>query len=156
MLDFAALYEAYAPEFRAHTLRHLPPDDVDDVVAQTFEAALRNAAGYDERGQVKSWLYRILHSRIIDRYRQRGRDQTTPLVDDDAIDPMDDRIIACHVVRQLLPLADLTAMQRRVLYLRFAERLDPADVARQLGITYGAAKAHQHRGLEKLRRVYVD
>jgi RNA polymerase sigma-70 factor (ECF subfamily) len=73
---WTALYEAYAePVWRA-VARLLGSDcaDVADVVQETFLAAARSAAGYDDRrGSLWWWLCGIARNHVALHYRKQGR-----------------------------------------------------------------------------------
>jgi RNA polymerase sigma-70 factor, ECF subfamily len=47
--------------------------DADDLVHDTYERALRAWNGYDERGNLRSWLAAILNNLFIDRCRRARR-----------------------------------------------------------------------------------
>jgi RNA polymerase sigma factor (sigma-70 family) len=50
-------------------------------------------------------------------------------------------------------LQRLAGPQRAVIILKFLEGMSNAQVASSLGMSVAAVKAHQHRGLKKLRQM---
>jgi RNA polymerase sigma-70 factor (TIGR02943 family) len=55
------------------------PAKAEDMVQETFLAALRGARGFEGRSAEKSWLVGILKNKICDCYRKAGRE--TPFTD---------------------------------------------------------------------------
>lgn len=71
------LFRNHADRLHRHASRILGADDpdVEDVVQQTFLAALDGASGFDGRSQVSTWLFGIVTRRALDAARARWRRQ---------------------------------------------------------------------------------
>ena len=71
----SALFRAHGARVRRTAARVLGAWDaeVDDVVQQTFLAALDGADGFDGRAQVSTWLVGIATRRALDAARSRAR-----------------------------------------------------------------------------------
>lgn len=71
------LFRAHVDRLHRHASRILGSEDpdVDDVVQQTFMAALDGAAAFDGRSQVSTWLFGIVTRRALDAARSRWRRQ---------------------------------------------------------------------------------
>ena len=148
----ALLTALAAPQLRRYIARRVPADDVDDVLQDVALSALLGLDRYEDRGHaMTAWLYRIAHSRIIDRLRQDARRPTCELWDMAAPDfagAVDDRADAAW----LWPAVDaLPPNQRAVLRARYELGLGLHETAAALGLTAGAVKSAQHRGLAGLR-----
>jgi RNA polymerase sigma-70 factor, ECF subfamily len=70
------------------------PHVAEDLVQETFLAALAGRADFGGRSAVRTWLMAILKHKIVDHFRRNGRE--TPAEDagriaDAADDPFDDR-----------------------------------------------------------------
>jgi len=142
MPDIPTLHALYAPALRAYVSRRIPRDDVDDILQDVWERALR--ASYVECGRSRAWLYTIAYGRIVDYWRYQRRHPVEVLGecgkedgDSLAVDDM------------LLPL---TTSQRRVLWLRFVGGYTVAETAGAMGASVVAVKALQWRGVQALRR----
>ena len=131
--------------------------DAEDLTAQVFVRAVEQLDTDREPGQVAAWLYRVAHNAAADYWRAFYR---LPVVGVDHVAPgwepadegakharlePDDRA-AARVQALLRRLPD---QYRRVLELRFLERLTVAETARAMGITNGNARVLQYRALRK-------
>jgi RNA polymerase sigma-70 factor (ECF subfamily) len=130
--------------------------DAEDLTAQVFVRAVEQLDTTREPGQIAAWLYRVAHNTTADYWRAFYR---LPLVGADHVAPgwepadesgraardPDDR--ASDRVQALL--RRLPDHYRRVLELRFLERLSVAETAQAMGITSGNARVLQYRALRR-------
>jgi RNA polymerase sigma-70 factor (ECF subfamily) len=130
--------------------------DAEDLTAQVFVRAVEQLDTDREPGQMAAWLYRVAHNATADYWRAFyrlpviGVDHVAPgwePADEGAKPPVepDDR----GAVRVQALLRRLPDQYRRVLELRFLERLTVAETARAMGITNGNARVLQYRALRK-------
>jgi RNA polymerase sigma-70 factor (sigma-E family) len=124
----------------------------EELVQSTFERVYRTWAKV-RPGTERAYARQILVNLRIDGWRH-GRREFFP--GDDKL-PLG--VTPDHVGRLVLRdelvrgLAQLPARQRRVVVLRHLLDLPEAEVARELGIAVGTAKAANSRGLARLRDV---
>lgn len=130
--------------------------DAEDLTAQVFVRAVEQLDTEREPGQIAAWLYRVAQNATADYWRAFYR---LPVVGADHVAPgwepadegsrpraePDDR--AARRVQALL--RRLPDQYRRVLELRFLERLTVAETARTMGITNGNARVLQYRALRR-------
>lgn len=130
--------------------------DAEDLTAQVFVRAVEQLDTTREPGQIAAWLYRVAHNTIADHWRAFYR---LPLIGADHVAPgwepvddsgtvraePDDRA-AARVQALLRRLPD---QYRRVLELRFLERLSVAETAAAMGVTNGNARVLQYRALRR-------
>jgi RNA polymerase sigma-70 factor, ECF subfamily len=127
-------------------------EHADDLVQDTLERAWSKYALWQQRGEVRAWMFGIMHNLFIDRVRsQRSRpedsagdnlpevpDRTTPL---ERLEVRDlDRVL------QRLP-PDL----REVLLLVGVEAMSYQEVATVLGVPIGTVMSRLSRARERLR-----
>jgi RNA polymerase sigma factor (sigma-70 family) len=127
----------------------------EDVVADTFERALRARRRFDlRRGSEKTWLYSIALNRLRDLARREDAHRRA-LEQVKATAPRDDARGALMGVedRQTLAVAleQLTPEEREAVALRYGADLSLKEIARVTGVKMTTAEGRVYRGLEKLR-----
>ncbi len=130
--------------------------DAEDLTAQVFVRAVEQLDVERDPGQIAAWLYRVAQNATADYWRAFyrlplvGADHVAPgwaPADDPARSesPTGERATA----RVEALMRRLPEHYRRVLELRFLERLSVADTARAMGITSGNARVLQYRALRR-------
>jgi len=161
---FEEIYDAQVvPIYRFIYARVGNAPDAEDLAAQVFMRAVEQLDTTRDMGQIVSWLYRVSQNAIADYWRAFYR---LPVIGADQVgagwEPADAAATASSApepstagggerakkqVESLL--RRLPANYRRVLELRFIQRLTVAETADQMGITRGNAKVLQYRALRK-------
>ena len=157
MPDRAALIEAQIPGLRRFACALLRGDRerADDLVQDTLERALASWHLRRTKGNVRSWLYTILHNRFLSeqhRAKRRGlHDSLNDQMDVPGIDGGQDSALE-H--RDLLRgFSSLPEEQRSVLLLIAVEDLSYEEAARVLGVPIGTVMSRLSRGRERLRQL---
>ncbi|HEX2843751.1 MAG TPA: sigma-70 family RNA polymerase sigma factor [Candidatus Limnocylindria bacterium] len=154
---FERVYDAHAVGiYRFLYARVGNHPDAEDLTAQVFVRAVEQLDTEREPGQVAAWLYRVAHNAAADYWRAFYR---LPIVGVDHVapgwEPADegsrpqlepDERAAARVQGLLRRLPD---QYRRVLELRFLERLSVAETAHAMGISNGNARVLQYRALRR-------
>lgn len=129
----------------------------EDVVQEAFVALWKHARSFDpDRGQLRSWLLRIVRNRAIDRIRGGGTHRETTNIDDVDLPVADtawDHVSADadrNQVRALL--SELPSNQRRAIELSYFGGLSQPEVAVTMRVPLGTIKSRQRLGLEKMRQ----
>ena len=130
--------------------------DAEDLTAQVFVRAVEQLDTAREPGQIAAWLYRVAQNAIADYWRAFYR---LPVVGVDHVapgwEPADDGAQRAAApdesasLRVQALLGRLPDRYRRVLELRFLQRMSVAETAHAMGITSGNAKVLQYRALRK-------
>ena len=130
--------------------------DAEDLTAQVFVRAVEQLDTSRQPGQIAAWLYRVAQNAIADYWRAFYR---LPVVGVDHVAPGWEPVDAGQRVntgeedgaaaRVETLLRGLPDRYRRVLELRFLQRMSVAETASAMGITSGNAKVLQYRALRK-------
>jgi len=137
------------------------PDDVEDVVEETFWQAWRQASRFDPtRGAVQTWLLTIARSRALDRVRSLRRRREEPLEGDDGeavtqvAAPSDPGLDAEASERRRIvtaALSELPTEQRETLELGYYGGLSQSEIAERTGQPLGTVKTRMRLAMQKLR-----
>ncbi len=73
--------------FRYAVARLRNPSLAEDVVQETFLAALQSSQRFQEQSSERTWLVGILKHKLIDALRRASREQATTLLDSLAAEP---------------------------------------------------------------------
>lgn len=134
--------------------------DAEDLTAQVFMRAVEQLDVTRDPPQITSWLYRVSQNAVADHWRAFYR---LPLVTEDRLapgwepvagqagagEPVAARAQDRSAARVEAVLRRLPEHYRRVLELRFLQRLSVAETARAMGVSHGNAKVLQYRALRR-------
>jgi RNA polymerase sigma-70 factor, ECF subfamily len=143
----------------------------EEVVQDTWLAALRGIGRFEGRSSVRTWLFTILVNRArttgVREHRTIPVADATPVVDaarfaptgmwaappEHWIEEAEDRMAAGKLVGLLrVAMDDLPARQRDVVLLRDVEGMSSGEVCEVLAITEANQRVLLHRGRGKLRQ----
>ena len=147
------LFDRHAPWLAARLRKALPPDDVEDVLQETFLAVWKNAGTYQPRGTPVAWLWVIARNQAALLLRKR-EPTTQALLDEGG--PVSDPAEAA-ATRTDLDVAAAAALgppgcpDREVWRLMYEEDRPVAEVAELMGVPEGTVKSRAHRARRLLR-----
>ena len=152
--DFERLYEEHAQAlfgFLAYRTGDRPL--AEDILADTFERALRARARFDRRkASEKTWLYTIALNLLRDHARRRGSEtRALERIPHEAADPPDPLAGVEHRDEVQRALAILSDEEREALALRFGADLTVPEMAKLLGEPLPRVEGRVYRSLRKLR-----
>ena len=154
----AAWYEAYGKAvYNYFRFQLIPPDDAEDLTAETFLRAVRASDRYDAtRAAVQTWLLTIARTVLIDerrsaRVRRRvGVDELRDLAMDEP-SPEERMLRREEVGAAMTAMGALGNEDRELLSLRYGGELDIAELAELLDVPAGTVRTRLWRALERLR-----
>src|ERR1700684_3064834 len=144
---FEALVQRYRRQLLGYCRRLLlSPERAEDALQQALLQAWLSLRAGTEVGDVKPWLYRIVHNSALNTLRVAGYDYcklSESLSGADAPEADLDRRIA--VREALAGLAALPEMQREALLRTAVEGRTHQQVARDLGLSENALRGLVYR-----------
>lgn len=152
--DFERLYSEHArPLLGFLAYRTGDRALAEDLLAETFEKALRARRRFDpRRGRERTWIYAIARNCLRDHVRRRAAEEralvrAAPGVPSgtDPIEGVDDRDALERA------LAQLTDEEREAIALRYGADLTVPEVATVISEPLSTAEGRVYRGLRKLR-----
>jgi RNA polymerase sigma-70 factor (ECF subfamily) len=148
---------------------YVPSEAVaEEVVQETWLAALRGLPSFEGRSSVKTWLYRIL----LNRARSAGiKEHRHVPVEDRAVegrrfdragswasppvhwtDDVDDRVEAERLTKSIrVAIDELPSVQRDVVTFRDVQGMTAAEACEILGLREGHQRVLLHRARSRLR-----
>ncbi|GMQ95791.1 MAG: RNA polymerase sigma factor [Gammaproteobacteria bacterium] len=163
---FEVLYARHKGPLFRYCLRHCRERSTAE---ETFQDVWMRVIGarerYQPRAKFTTWLYRIAHNRVIDRYRSDNPGRLESLQDDEsavqpAADPLDEpeRRVSSgqQAVRLQVLLAGLPAEQRDVFLLHEEAGLGLDAIAEVSGVGRETVKSRLRYALSKLRTALKD
>ena len=157
---FGLLYDEYVDQiFRYVYYKVGNFAESQDLTGQTFLKAFENIDSYEMRNVAfSSWLYRIAHNLVVDYFRKESKRESVPLEErppapSNQGNPVDMVMAEMDSERLYRAMQKLTHNQREVLVLKFIDNLSNSQVSEIMGISVGAVKSTQKRGLLSLNRI---
>ena len=146
------------PELRGRACRLAgDPTTAEDIVQDTIERALKFAAQYERGTNLRAWVYQILFSVFITRYRRTRREKNAlrALALDPCAWTVPERFLSPEAAADLSPttkgkLQALPETFRAVLELVDLDELTYREAATELGVPVGTVMSRLHRGRKLL------
>ncbi len=178
--EFIERAAPFRAELIAHCYRMLGSvHDAEDLVQETYLRGWRGFDAFEERAQLRTWLYRIATTACLRALENRARralparlgpGSTDPdtsleaLGADEWLEPIpdalmfrtpEDAVTARHSVRLavMTALQELSARQRAVLILRDVVQFSAVEVAELLGTTPAAVNSSLQRARARLDEI---
>jgi RNA polymerase sigma-70 factor (ECF subfamily) len=151
------LFSRHAPWLATRLRKALPPDDVEDVLQETFIAVWQNAKTYQPRGTPTAWLWVIARNQAAMLLRKRGQ-PPVPLPGGET----EETGTSSDPAEAVLARAELAAAtqalsgeghhaEREVWRLLYVEDRPVSEVAQLTGVPEGTVKSRAHRARRLLR-----
>ena len=164
--EFARLVETYSPMIYRLGLKMLDnPQDVEDMLQETFIKTYRHLKDFDGRSNLSTWLYRIATNEALMALRRKRPDTISfdePLADEaEPQEPLQIVDWCCMPEEELMSaegrayldqaIASLPASLRVVFLLRDIEGLSTRETAEVLNLSEMAVKTRLSRARLQLR-----
>ena len=143
-------------------------DVAKDIMQETFIKAVRviDSGRYTDNGKFLSWILRIAHNQVIDRFRAQKQNRTlneseagydllgTIRIAESSIE---DEMISAQIDSDVRRLVDqLPDEQREVVMMRYYSGLSFKEIAEQTGVSINTALGRMRYALINLRRMIKE
>lgn len=156
--EYTRAVERHRDELQAHSRRILRSgEDAEDALQEALLKAWKALPGFEGRGSLRSWLYRIVTNTSLDTIHRRGVRMVSiehePAAAGGEADPQD-RYERQEALQRALLTADriLPERQRAVLVLREALGFSAQETADRLGTSVPAVNSALQRARARLER----
>ena len=130
--------------------------EAEDLVQETLTRAIGAAGGFRKGGNLRGWLFSIMHNAFVSSMRSRRAAEQE--LDDDLpeLRQPPNQLDRLELRDVFAALSRLPEAQRAALVLIALEDFSYAEAARVLGIPIGTLMSRLARGREALRRAMSD
>ena len=143
-------------------------DVAKDIMQETFIKAVRviDSGRYTDNGKFLSWILRIAHNQVIDRFRAQKQNRTlneseagydllgTIRIAESSIE---DEMISAQIDSDVRRLVDqLPDEQREVVMMRYYSGFSFKEIAEQTGVSINTALGRMRYALINLRRMIKE
>ena len=143
-------------------------DVAKDIMQETFIKAVRviDSGRYTDNGKFLSWILRIAHNQVIDRFRAQKQNRTlneseagydvlgTIRIAENSIE---DDMISAQIDSDVRRLVDqLPEEQREVVMMRYYSGLSFKEIAEQTDVSINTALGRMRYALINLRRMIKE
>jgi len=123
----------------------------EELAQDVFLKLFQNLDSLESRAHVTNWLRRVMTQRAIDytrraKFRPRFGLESAP--EPEARIGENDPLMSGHLAALI---TQLPARARQIVVLRYQEDLEPAEIAKLLGVPVATVKSNLHRSLVWMR-----
>lgn len=157
--QFIEKYEQNVDDLFRHCVFKVSDREVaKDLVQDTFVKVWVYIAGGKDIQNMRALLYKTLSNLIIDYYRKKktlSLDQLNEFGFDRADDMARISFDQMDGERAVLLLQKLPQEYRDVLFMKYVDGLEMTEIAEIVGDTENTVTVRIHRGIKKLRELYI-
>jgi len=141
---------------------HVPEDDLEDVLAETFTRAYARVHLFNPESGSRyvSYLYAIARNLATDRVRERGRMPATTLLEeawgeaDDAVAPVEALLQQEDLARIRRAMRRMSASDREIITLSYDRELSCREIMQIMGKpSITAVTTHLYKAMKRLREL---
>ena len=152
--NIADIYTEYHAKVLSYiTARVNSRSDAEDLCSDVFEKVQLKLSTYDStKAALGTWIYSITRNCVIDFYRRsRPSEELDEQLPSD--DEVDDGILRDETLTELAAaLSALPDELKTIIVYRYYDGRPLTEIAKMMGLSYGATKLRHNSALELLRR----
>ena len=152
--DIMRIYQEYQPKVMGYIYARLRSKaDAEDLCQDIFEKVALKLDTFDPgKASISTWIFSITRNSVIDFYRRShpAAELDESLPQDSSID---DRLLSDETLEELAAaLEKLPRELREIVVLRYYDGRPLTEIARSLGLSYGAVKLRHAKALSLLKQ----
>ena len=149
---FQTLLDAHGRDVHRFLVASVGRVDADDCYQETWLAALRAYPKLRDASNLRSWIFKVAHRKVIDHARARRR-VAVPV--GDVPEPATGQEISALGDGDLWArVRELPPKQRTALALRYVADAGYEEISKVMGTSEDAARRNVHEALKRLRTEY--
>lgn len=145
LLSFACLYRAYIPLVRATLSKLCQPEEVDDLVQETFLRVWRGLPRFRKRGSLSPWIRRIAYHCSVNGLRARVK-----VVREVKSEEPREQLLEQDLEKVI---SELSVSHQQVLRLHCLAGKSIRQIAAELSVPEGTVKSRLHHARGRLREL---
>ena len=156
--DLEQIYTEYSPKvLRYIRARVQGQANAEDLCSDVFEKVFRRMDEYDQsKAAVSTWIFTITRNTVIDYFRRsRPSEELDENMSDDT--EVDEDLLSGESLSELASaLRKLPQQLMDIVVLRYYDGKPLTEIARLMGLSYGAVKLRHQNALMLLREYLGD
>lgn len=145
--EFRGLYKQYEKLVRATIFYLARPNELDEVVQETFIKIWRGAHNFKNRSALSTWIYRISYNSAIDAFRKKGDVVEQNIEGVDEIKKLERRDLIDKALKRL------EEKDQEIIKLFYFVELTTEEIGQMLEIPEGTVKSRLHYAKERLEKI---
>lgn len=151
-------FHVYSPYLiRVATKKISAPEDVEEIVQETFINCLRQLSLFQEKSRLGTWMVGILHHEIADYYRKKYAKKAlkiTPLASLIIAQPVKNASETSQRVKEVL--SQMTRQRRELLLQKYVDKQKVKEIARRGRTTVKTIESELFRARQEFRLLYAQ
>ena len=157
--DMEQIYAEYSPKVLSYIRTRVQGQaNAEDLCSDVFEKVMRKIGEYDQsKAALGTWIFTITRNTVIDHFRRsRPQEELDENMQDDEFE-VDANLLSGESLSELAAaLRHLPQQLMDIIVLRYYDGKPLTDIAKMMGLSYGAVKLRHQNALMLLREQLQD
>ena len=152
--DMEQIYAEYSPKVLSYIRTRVQGQaNAEDLCADVFEKIMRKIGEYDQsKAALGTWIFTITRNTVIDYFRRsRPQEELDENMQDDEFEIDADLLSGESLSELASALRHLPQQLMDIIVLRYYDGKPLTDIAKMMGLSYGAVKLRHQNALMLLR-----
>ena len=157
--DMEQIYAEYSPKVLSYIRARVQGQaNAEDLCSDVFEKIMRKIGEYDQsKAALGTWIFTITRNTVIDHFRRsRPQEELDENMQDDEFEVDADLLSGESLSELAAALRHLPQQLMDIIVLRYYDGKPLTDIAKMMGLSYGAVKLRHQNALMLLREQLQD